>query len=89
MVLFDRSYWSGLIAWLGDTALERGAISTTDLAMFTVTDDPDEAVAQMLSNPAPAPPGTRSSRDAAVSGSRPGAGLDRRETMQPWSGSSR
>ena len=56
VVLFDRSYWSGLIAWIRDTALERGTVSATDLAMLTVTDDPEEAVAQMLSNqPAPGP----------------------------------
>jgi uncharacterized protein (TIGR00730 family) len=56
VVLFDRGYWSGLIAWIRDTALERGTVSATDLAMLTVTDDPEEAVAQMLSNqPAPGP----------------------------------
>jgi uncharacterized protein (TIGR00730 family) len=51
VVLFDRSYWTGLLAWLRGTALDRGTISESDLGMFTVTDDPDEAVAQMLSNP--------------------------------------
>ena len=34
--------------WLRSTALDRGAVSAADLAMFTVTDDPEEAVAQML-----------------------------------------
>ena len=81
VVLFDRSYWSGLIAWIRDTALERGTVSTTDLAMLTVTDDPEEAVAQMLSNQ-PAPPDRPSGPNSRV-------GLERRETMQPWSGSSR
>ena len=50
VVLFDSAYWSGLIGWLRETALDRGSISARDLAMFTVTDDPDEAVATMLAN---------------------------------------
>jgi hypothetical protein len=32
------------------TALDRGSISARDLDMFTLTDDPDEAVAKMLTN---------------------------------------
>ncbi len=56
VVLFDSAYWSGLIGWLRETALERGSISERDLDMFTVTDDPDEAVARMLANqPIPGP----------------------------------
>jgi uncharacterized protein (TIGR00730 family) len=50
VVLFDIAYWSGLIGWLRETALDRGSISVGDLDMFTVTDDPDEAVAKMLMN---------------------------------------
>ncbi|HEV2927889.1 MAG TPA: TIGR00730 family Rossman fold protein [Propionibacteriaceae bacterium] len=44
VVLFDRSYWSGLVDWLRGTPLARGAISTPDLDLFTVTDDVAEAV---------------------------------------------
>ena len=56
VVLFDSAYWSGLIGWLRETALARGSISERDLDMFTVTDDPDEAVARMLANqPIPGP----------------------------------
>ncbi len=56
VVLFDSAYWSGLIGWLRETALDRGSISARDLDMFTVTDDPDEAVARMLTNqPIPGP----------------------------------
>ena len=47
VVLFDRSYWSGLIDWLASTVLDRGAIKQTDLELFTVTDDVDEAVEVM------------------------------------------
>jgi len=56
VVLFDSAYWSGLIGWLRGTALARGSIAEADFGMFTVTDDPDEAVARMLSNqPMPGP----------------------------------
>ncbi len=48
VVLFDRGYWSGLVAWLAGTALERGTISPADLELVTITDDPEEAVAAML-----------------------------------------
>jgi uncharacterized protein (TIGR00730 family) len=44
VVLFDRSYWSGLVDWLRTTLLDRGAISAADLDLFTVTDDVAEAV---------------------------------------------
>ena len=44
VVLFDRSYWSGLVDWLRSTLLDRGAIHESDLDLFTVTDDVAEAV---------------------------------------------
>ena len=50
MVLFDSSYWSGLIEWLRSAGLDRGTISATDLETFTITDDADEAVALMMTN---------------------------------------
>jgi uncharacterized protein (TIGR00730 family) len=50
VVLLDSNYWSGLIAWLRNAPLDRGTISATDLEMFSVTDDADEAVALMLAN---------------------------------------
>ena len=64
VVLFDRSYWSGLLDWLRDTALDAGHhLRRPTWTLFTVTDDVDEAVeAQMLSNAAPRPrqaPGAR------------------------------
>jgi uncharacterized protein (TIGR00730 family) len=45
VVLFGSAYWSGLIAWLRDTAVARHKIDPKDLGIFTVTDDPTEAVA--------------------------------------------
>jgi uncharacterized protein (TIGR00730 family) len=47
VVLFDRSYWGGLVDWLASTVLDRGAIKATDLTLFTVTDDVGEAVEVM------------------------------------------
>lgn len=48
VVLLGVDYWSGLIDWLRGTALERGKINQTDLERLTLTDDVDEAVAQMV-----------------------------------------
>ena len=43
IVLFDRSYWNGLLGWLRAHPLASGAISPEDMELFTVTDDPEEA----------------------------------------------
>jgi uncharacterized protein (TIGR00730 family) len=48
IALLGVDYWSGLIAWLRDTALETGKISQADLDMVVLTDDVDEAVALMV-----------------------------------------
>ena len=56
VVLFDRGYWGGLVDWLRDTALARGAISAKDLDLFTVTDDVAEAVEVMRAGAATPPP---------------------------------
>ena len=44
VVLLGVDYWSGLLDWLRDVALTRGAISPPDLDLLELTDDPDEAV---------------------------------------------
>lgn len=44
IVLFGTKYWSGMIDWIKNTMLEAGNISAGDEHMFTITDDPDEAV---------------------------------------------
>ncbi len=44
VVLVGVDYWSGLLDWLRDTVLARGAISPPDLDLLKLTDDPDEAV---------------------------------------------
>src|SRR5215210_5599975 len=48
IVLVGRSYWSGLLDWLRDTVVAEGNVSSVDLDMVTVTDDPAEAVAVMV-----------------------------------------
>jgi uncharacterized protein (TIGR00730 family) len=48
VVLLGVSYWTGLIAWLRDTALANGTIKQSDLDMLRLTDDVDEAVAVMV-----------------------------------------
>jgi uncharacterized protein (TIGR00730 family) len=50
VVLLGTDYWSGLIGWLRDTALERGMIKPSDLDMLQLTDDVDEAVAVMVAS---------------------------------------
>ncbi len=44
VVLLGSDYWSGLLAWLRETALDEGTISEDDLSRLRLTDDPDEAV---------------------------------------------
>ena len=44
VVLFGVDYWNGLIEWMRTRLLTEGKIGPVDLALFTVTDDVDEAV---------------------------------------------
>jgi uncharacterized protein (TIGR00730 family) len=45
IVLVGSSYWSGLLAWMKDAMLARGNISTANLSLISIADDPDEVVA--------------------------------------------
>jgi len=45
IVLFGRSYWSGLWAWAREHMLGEGYVNDGDLDLVCLTDDPDEAVA--------------------------------------------
>lgn len=45
VVLFGSEWWSGLVDWLRERMEAEGKVSPGDLALFTVTDDPDEVVA--------------------------------------------
>ena len=48
IVLMGQEYWSGLLAWLAGPVVERGMINPGDLALLTVTDDVEEAVALLV-----------------------------------------
>lgn len=45
IVLYDSSYWGGLVDWLKNTLVAQGKAAEKDLLLFHVTDDVDEAVA--------------------------------------------
>ena len=44
IVLFGKSYWSGMLDWLREVMLREGKIAEHDLAMFHITDSPAEVV---------------------------------------------
>lgn len=44
IVLVGSAYWSGLLAWLKDTAVAAGTIGQADVDLLHVTDDAAEAV---------------------------------------------
>lgn len=44
VILFGRSYWSGLAGWLRDTVAGEQKIAVDDLDLFHITDHPSEAV---------------------------------------------
>ncbi len=44
IILFDSSYWAGLIDWLRAQVVERGNVSEQDLELFRVSDDIEEVV---------------------------------------------
>lgn len=44
IVLIGTEYWGGLVDWIKDTMVENGTISSDDINLFHLTDDPDEAV---------------------------------------------
>ncbi|MDR3069672.1 MAG: TIGR00730 family Rossman fold protein [Propionibacteriaceae bacterium] len=51
VVLFGSGYWQGLLDWMRDQMAARNYIHASDLGAFTVTDDPQEAVALVTSQP--------------------------------------
>ncbi|HSM34400.1 MAG TPA: TIGR00730 family Rossman fold protein [Anaerolineae bacterium] len=44
IILFDSSYWSGLLEWVREQVIERGHVSGSDLDLVRVCDDIDEVV---------------------------------------------
>jgi uncharacterized protein (TIGR00730 family) len=39
IVLYCKEYWKGLVGWMTDTLIERGAIDRADTSLFHVVDD--------------------------------------------------
>jgi uncharacterized protein (TIGR00730 family) len=49
VVLFDSDYWEEMLTWVREEALADGLVSPGDLDLLMVTDDPEEAVARVVS----------------------------------------
>ena len=49
VVMFDTTYWAGLMDWIRDKLLEEGKISKEDLDLIFLTDSPEEVVSHVLS----------------------------------------
>lgn len=47
VILYGRAYWEGLVDWLREVPLAKGAFSETDLARIHLTDDDDEVVERL------------------------------------------
>jgi uncharacterized protein (TIGR00730 family) len=56
VVLFGSWYWKGLIDWMRGTVLAHKKISSADLELMTITDDPDEAAAIVIKACSPTSP---------------------------------
>jgi uncharacterized protein (TIGR00730 family) len=48
VVLVGRKYWGDLLDWIGDELLDHGMISRDDLRLLYLTDDPAEAVREVV-----------------------------------------
>lgn len=44
VILMGKKYWGGLIKWLKEHPVKSGHLSSKDLKLFTMTDDPKEVV---------------------------------------------
>ena len=44
VILFGRRYWGGMVDWLRETVAAERKVDTEDLDLFSLTDDPAEAV---------------------------------------------
>ncbi len=49
VVLVGTDYWRGLVDWVGERMLSEGNISSEDLELWTLTDDPLEVRDQLMS----------------------------------------
>ncbi|RLA86342.1 MAG: TIGR00730 family Rossman fold protein [Deltaproteobacteria bacterium] len=44
LILVERDYWKGLLDWLRERALGDGCISSEDLGLLTICDEPEEVI---------------------------------------------
>src|SRR5215813_2229913 len=44
LILFGQEYWKGLVRWMKDRLETGKLIGSRDLDLFTITDDPEEAI---------------------------------------------
>jgi len=44
IILVEKDYWQGLIAWMKESLLKSGTISEKDFKLFSIMDDPHEVV---------------------------------------------
>jgi uncharacterized protein (TIGR00730 family) len=49
VVLFGHSHWDEMLAWVDGKLLDEGLVSSDDLRLLSVTDDPAEAVRIVVS----------------------------------------
>jgi uncharacterized protein (TIGR00730 family) len=48
VVLHGRAFWEPMLVWVREQALPLGMVSPDDLALLTVTDDPEETLAYVV-----------------------------------------
>ena len=48
VVLLGTDYWGPLLSWVRDRALPEGTVSAADVALLTVTDEPEQALRAVL-----------------------------------------
>jgi len=58
VVLVGHAYWDGLVDWIRDVMVAEGTISPTDVDLFSITDDPAEAVRLAITEVQPEGSGT-------------------------------
>jgi len=58
LVLVGHAYWDGLVDWIRDVMVAEGTISPTDVDLFSITDDPAEAVRLAITEVQPEGSGT-------------------------------
>lgn len=51
IILFGTAYWQGLLDWMREVLLDRGAISRGDLDLFHLADDIEEVIEAIKSDP--------------------------------------